>query len=92
MIVIFVCATARSPETSIDEPPVFVNEVRVEGLASLRNITAGDVEEVGGRGDHADHDVPVGQLDRSAIARILLDEELRFGAGGAAGRPGGSRG
>jgi hypothetical protein len=32
--------------TSIDEPPVFVNEVRVEGLASLRNITAGDVEEV----------------------------------------------
>jgi hypothetical protein len=28
------------------EPPVFVNGVRVEGLASLRNITAGHVEEV----------------------------------------------
>ncbi|PYP81380.1 MAG: hypothetical protein DMD35_01300 [Gemmatimonadetes bacterium] len=28
------------------EPPVFVNDVRVEGMASLRNITAGHVEEV----------------------------------------------
>jgi hypothetical protein len=28
------------------EPPVFVNGVRVEGMASLRNITAGHVEEV----------------------------------------------
>jgi hypothetical protein len=36
----------NSTRTSIDEPPVFVNNVRVEGLASLRNITAGDVEEV----------------------------------------------
>jgi hypothetical protein len=35
-----------STRTSIDEPPVYVNDVRVEGIASLRNITAGDVEEV----------------------------------------------
>lgn len=28
------------------EPPVFVNGVRVEGMASLRNITAGHVQEV----------------------------------------------
>jgi len=39
-------APRSSTRTSIDEPPVFVNDVRVEGLASLRNITAGDVEEV----------------------------------------------
>ena len=39
-------APRNAIRTSIDEPPVFVNEVRVEGLASLRNITAGDVEEV----------------------------------------------
>ena len=39
-------APRNAVRTSIDEPPVFVNEVRVEGLASLRNITAGDVEEV----------------------------------------------
>jgi len=32
--------------TSPDEPPVFVNDVRVEGMAALRNVTAGDVEEV----------------------------------------------
>ncbi len=32
--------------TSPDEPPVYVNDVRVEGIASLRNIIAGDVEEV----------------------------------------------
>ena len=36
----------NSTRTSPDEPPVFVNDVRVEGLASLRNITAGHVEEV----------------------------------------------
>ena len=38
--------TRNSTRTSPDEPPVFVNDVRVEGLASLRNITAGHVEEV----------------------------------------------
>ncbi|HKP15945.1 MAG TPA: energy transducer TonB [Gemmatimonadaceae bacterium] len=32
--------------TSPSEGPVFVNDIRVEGIASLRNITAGDVEEV----------------------------------------------
>jgi hypothetical protein len=32
--------------TSPLEPPVFVNGVRVEGIASLRNITAGNVQEV----------------------------------------------
>jgi hypothetical protein len=32
--------------TSPLEPPVFVNGVRVEGLASLRNISAGNVQEV----------------------------------------------
>jgi protein TonB len=32
--------------TSIEEAPVYVNDVRVEGMASLRSITAGDVEEV----------------------------------------------
>ena len=32
--------------TSPDGAPVFVNDVRVEGLASLRNIIAGHVEEV----------------------------------------------
>ena len=32
--------------TSPAEPPVFVNGVRVEGMASLRNITAGHVEHV----------------------------------------------
>ncbi|MFL5618682.1 MAG: energy transducer TonB [Gemmatimonadaceae bacterium] len=36
----------NSSRTSPDEAPVFVNNIRVEGLASLRNITAGDVEEV----------------------------------------------
>jgi len=36
----------NNTRTSIDEPPVYVNNVRVEGMASLRNITAGDVEEV----------------------------------------------
>ena len=38
--------TRNSSRTSPDEAPVFVNDVRVEGLASLRNITAGHVEEV----------------------------------------------
>jgi hypothetical protein len=38
--------TRNSSRTSPDEPPVFVNDVRVEGLASLRNIIAGHVEEV----------------------------------------------
>ena len=33
-------------QTSPSEPPVFVNDVRVEGIAALRNIIAGDVEEV----------------------------------------------
>jgi hypothetical protein len=33
-------------QTSPTEPPVFVNDVRVEGIAALRNIIAGDVEEV----------------------------------------------
>ena len=32
--------------TSPGEQPVFVNDVRVEGVASLRGITAGSVEEV----------------------------------------------
>jgi hypothetical protein len=32
--------------TSPDEGPVYVNDIRVEGMASLRNITAGHVEEV----------------------------------------------
>lgn len=36
----------NSTQTSQQEPPVFVNDVRVEGIASLRNITARDVEEV----------------------------------------------
>ena len=35
-----------STQTSPGEPPVFVNDVRVEGMAALRSITAGDVEEV----------------------------------------------
>lgn len=38
--------TRNSTVTSQAEGPVFVNDVRVEGIASLRNITAGDVEEV----------------------------------------------
>lgn len=38
--------TRNSTRTTPEEPPVFVNDVRVEGLASLRNITAGHVEEV----------------------------------------------
>jgi hypothetical protein len=38
--------TRNSTVTSQQEAPVFVNGVRVEGLASLRNITAGNVEEV----------------------------------------------
>ena len=36
----------NATQTSSSEPPVFVNDVRVEGIASLRNIIAGDVEEV----------------------------------------------
>jgi hypothetical protein len=36
----------NSTQTSQQEGPVFVNDVRVEGIASLRNITARDVEEV----------------------------------------------
>ncbi len=36
----------NATRTSVDEAPVYVNDVRVEGLASLRNITAGHVEEV----------------------------------------------
>lgn len=36
----------NATQTSPNEPPVFVNNVRVEGIAALRNITAGDVEEV----------------------------------------------
>jgi len=36
----------NATRTSLDEPPVFVNDVRVEGFASLRNITAGHVAEV----------------------------------------------
>jgi hypothetical protein len=36
----------NATRTSIDEPPVYVNDVRVEGIAALRNIIAGDVEEV----------------------------------------------
>lgn len=38
--------TRNSTQTSQQEAPVFVNDIRVEGLASLRNITARDVEEV----------------------------------------------
>lgn len=38
--------TRNSTQTSQREPPVFVNDIRVEGIASLRNITARDVEEV----------------------------------------------
>jgi hypothetical protein len=38
--------TRNNARTSIDEPPVYVNNVRVEGMASLRNITAGNVQEV----------------------------------------------
>lgn len=38
--------TRNSTQTSQQEAPVFVNDVRVEGIASLRNITARDVEEV----------------------------------------------
>ena len=38
--------TRNSSRTSPDEPPVFVNDVRVEGLASLRHIIAGHVQEV----------------------------------------------
>ena len=37
---------ARGAQTSPSEGPVFVNGIRVEGLASLRFITAGNVEEV----------------------------------------------
>jgi hypothetical protein len=36
----------NTTQTSQQEGPVFVNDVRVEGIASLRNITARDVEEV----------------------------------------------
>ena len=36
----------NATRTSPDEPPVYVNDVRVEGIAALRNIIAGDVEEV----------------------------------------------
>jgi hypothetical protein len=36
----------NATRTSPDDAPVYVNGVRVEGLASLRNITAGNVEEV----------------------------------------------
>ena len=36
---------ARS-STTPGEQPVFVNDVRVEGFASLRELTAGHVEEV----------------------------------------------
>lgn len=36
----------NSTQTSQQEAPVFVNDIRVEGMASLRNITARDVEEV----------------------------------------------
>jgi hypothetical protein len=36
----------NSTITSSNEAPVFVNGVRVEGMASLRSITAGHVEEV----------------------------------------------
>ena len=32
--------------SSVDEAPVYVNDVRVEGMHSLRNITAGNVQEV----------------------------------------------
>jgi Gram-negative bacterial TonB protein C-terminal len=38
--------TRNSSRTSPDEAPVFVNDVRVEGFASLRHIIAGHVEEV----------------------------------------------
>lgn len=38
--------TRTSSATAQREAPVFVNDVRVEGLASLRNITARDVAEV----------------------------------------------
>jgi hypothetical protein len=36
----------NATRTSPDEPPVYVNDVRVEGIAALRSIIAGDVEEV----------------------------------------------
>jgi hypothetical protein len=36
----------NATRTEPGEPPVFVNGTRAEGLASLRNIAAGDVEEV----------------------------------------------
>jgi hypothetical protein len=36
----------RNVQTSPSEGPVFVNNIRVEGLASLRYILAGNVEEV----------------------------------------------
>jgi len=39
-------APRNATATNQEEPPVYVNGVRAEGLASLRNITAGDVEEV----------------------------------------------
>jgi Gram-negative bacterial TonB protein C-terminal len=35
-----------APNAQSVEPPVYVNDVRVEGMATLRNITAGNVEEV----------------------------------------------
>jgi len=39
-------APRNATSTEQAEPPVYVNGVRAEGLASLRHITAGDVEEV----------------------------------------------
>lgn len=38
--------TRNATATEPGEPPVFVNGTRAEGLASLRHITAGNVEEV----------------------------------------------
>jgi hypothetical protein len=38
--------TRSATTTEPGEPPVFVNGTRAEGLASLRHITAGNVEEV----------------------------------------------
>jgi TonB family protein len=39
-------APRSATKTEQLEPPVFVNGVRAEGMASLRNITAGNAEEV----------------------------------------------
>jgi len=39
-------ARMETSKSEVDPPPVYVNDVRVEGMASLREILSSNVEEV----------------------------------------------